>query len=41
MKLPVVIGTALLTLGLAIGIEVAIFMSKRHNDYGIFQPFSA
>ena len=41
MKLPVVIGIALLTLGLAIGIQVAIFTSKRHNDYGTFRPFSA
>jgi hypothetical protein len=39
MKLPVVIGTPLLMLGLGIGLEVAIFMSNKNN--GIFQPFSS
>jgi hypothetical protein len=39
MKLPVVIGTPLLMLGLGIGLEVVIVFSKRYD--GIFQPCSS
>jgi len=38
MKLPVVIGTPLLMLGLGIGLEIAIFLSKKYD--GMFQGSS-
>jgi len=38
MKLPVVIGTPLLMLGLGIGLEIAIFFSKKYD--GMFQGSS-
>jgi len=38
MKLPVVIGTPLLMLGLGIGLEIAVIVSNKNG--GMFQPFS-
>jgi len=38
MKLPVVIGTPLLMLGLGIGLEIAIFLSNKYD--GMFQGSS-
>jgi hypothetical protein len=35
MKLPMVIGTPLILLGLGIGLEIAIIMSNKNN--GMFQ----
>lgn len=35
MKLPLVIGTPLIMLGLGIGLEVALFLSNKNN--GMFQ----
>jgi hypothetical protein len=39
LKLPVVIGTPLLMLGLGIGLEVAVIFSNKYD--GIFQPCSS
>jgi len=39
MKLPVVIGTPLLMLGLGIGLEIAIFLSNKNN--GMSQRLSS